>query len=330
VILMKNSKFEAFSLEAEQSVLGGLILSPENFSEVANILTEIDFHDKRHQTLFKTIRSIVDQGESPDVILIADNLLKQSQLDAIGGGEYLGFLSTNIPSAANILGYARIVKRKSLERQAVALMEQAIWSNDPLKHLENIASLQKESLVCALDKFKGFGKRIDDLGEDKPTEWLVDGLIAKSSRTLLVAKPKVGKTIFSLDLALGIADGGLAVSEYNCAKGDVLYLALEGGEDRLKSTIRRLINAHRMPLPDSFYYETECPDVDNGGQDAIESWCLRVANPVLVVIDMLQNFRSTDIKKGQSLYDADYQATEPLKALVEKYGVSFLINSSLQ
>jgi hypothetical protein len=155
---------------------------------------------------------------------------------------------------------------------------------------------------------------------------LADGLITTSSRTLLAAKPKVGKTIMSLDIALAVAYGGYAMGKYKCKQGDVLYLALEGGERRLKNTIKRLMAAHQITtLPDSFYHETECPTVDNGGVAAIESWCKRVANPTLIVIDILQNFRPA-ITKNQSIYDADYGSTQALKPLVEKYNVAVLFN----
>lgn len=104
--MKSKGKFEEYSLEAEQSVLGGLILSPERFSEVIGILTKSDFYDKRHQILFDSIQSVVDQSKIPDPVTIADNLLKQNKLDDVGGGKYLGLLATNILSAANILTYA--------------------------------------------------------------------------------------------------------------------------------------------------------------------------------------------------------------------------------
>jgi hypothetical protein len=320
-----------YSLEAEQSVIGGLILKNDALPDVSNVLSLDDFYDKRHQLLFKAIQSLESQGQPLDLVTLNQQLQKDDTFNAIGGGEYLGHLVGNTPSAANIMAYARIVKKYSIERQAIALMTQAIAMNngehDPLDNLAQLITLQGE-LARATNGFQNFGKRTNTVinEDDGPIEWLVDDLITTSSRTLLVAKPKVGKTIISLDIALSVAYGGYAIGKYKCKQGDVLYLALEGGEKRLKNTIKRLMAAYHMDtLPNSFYHETECLSIDNGGLTAIEAWCQRVNNPSLIVIDILQNFRPT-VAKGQSVYDADYASTQALKTIVEKYNVAILID----
>jgi len=318
-----------YSLEAEQSVIGGLILKNDALPDVSNVLSLDDFYDKRHQLLFKAIQNLASQGQPFDPVTLSEQLQKDGTLNTIGGGTYLGLLAGNTPSAANIMAYARIVKKKSINRQTIALMNQAIApdNNDPLNNLAQLITLQGE-LARATNGFQNFGKCTNTVinEDDDPIEWLVDGLITTSSRTLLVAKPKVGKTIASLDIAISVACGGYALGKYECKQGDVLYLALEGGEKRLKGTIKRLMTAYHMTtLPNSFYHETECLSIDNGGLTAIETWCKRVDNPSLIVIDILQNFRPT-VAKGQSIYDADYASTQALKTIAEKYGAAILID----
>lgn len=114
---VESLKTPPFSKEAEQSVLGGLMLNNEAWISIADLLTEKDFHLQAHQILFRAIKSLSEEGHPCDPITLSEWLQKHNQLEAIGGAAYLGLLANNTPSAANIIAYAEIVRERSILRQ---------------------------------------------------------------------------------------------------------------------------------------------------------------------------------------------------------------------
>jgi replicative DNA helicase len=114
-------KVPPHSIQAEQSVLGGLMLENSAWDEVADRLTEEDFYRYDHRLIFEAIRTLVDQGSPYDVITLSEWLGKQDALDTAGGLAYLGTLAKNTPSAANIRAYAEIVREYSVLRQLIGV-----------------------------------------------------------------------------------------------------------------------------------------------------------------------------------------------------------------
>ncbi|MDM8561515.1 replicative DNA helicase [Candidatus Parabeggiatoa sp. HSG14] len=114
---VESLKIPPFSKEAEQSVLGGLMLNNEAWISIADLLTEADFYLREHQTLFRAIKSLSEEGNPCDPVTLSEWLQRHDQLETIGGGAYLGLLAGNTPSAANITAYAEIVRERSILRQ---------------------------------------------------------------------------------------------------------------------------------------------------------------------------------------------------------------------
>lgn len=110
-----------FSLEAEQSVIGGLMLKNDAFADVSNVLSLDDFYEKRHQLLFEAIQNLARQGQPFDPVTLSEQLEKDGTLNAIGGGAYVGGLASLTPTATNIMAYARIVKERALKRRLANL-----------------------------------------------------------------------------------------------------------------------------------------------------------------------------------------------------------------
>lgn len=108
-----------FSKEAEQSVLGGLMLNNSAWMTIADLLTENDFYHREHQFIFRAIQTLAEEGHPCDPITLSEWLENNNKLDAIGGNAYLGLLAKNTPSAANIEAYAKIVREHSILRQLV-------------------------------------------------------------------------------------------------------------------------------------------------------------------------------------------------------------------
>ncbi|HZR35689.1 MAG TPA: VapE domain-containing protein [Nevskia sp.] len=108
------------SIEAEQSVIGGLLLNNRAFAEVADRITADDFYAQGHRVLFEHIGELIRGGVSCDFVTLSEHLRSKDLLNAAGGLAYLGTLAADTPSAANVLAYADIVRERSLLRQMIA------------------------------------------------------------------------------------------------------------------------------------------------------------------------------------------------------------------
>lgn len=107
------------SAEAEQAVLGGLILDNDSWSDVGVMLEERDFFSMEHQHIFRAIASLSEKKEPFDFVTLADELDNQGKLDDAGGMSYLTTLATETPSASNIKAYANIVRERAARRRLI-------------------------------------------------------------------------------------------------------------------------------------------------------------------------------------------------------------------
>jgi replicative DNA helicase len=107
------------SIEAEQSVLGGLMIDNATWDQVADLLNENDFYRKDHRLIFRAIASLAEDGQPSDAVTLSEWLASNNELDSAGGLAYLGSLAKNTPTAANIKAYANIVRERSVLRQLI-------------------------------------------------------------------------------------------------------------------------------------------------------------------------------------------------------------------
>ncbi len=107
------------SIQAEQSVVGGLMLDNSTWDNVADRVGEKDFYRREHQLIYSVIRTLADENKPFDVVTLAEELERQEDLDDVGGLPYLGALASDTPSAANIRAYADIVRQHSVTRQLI-------------------------------------------------------------------------------------------------------------------------------------------------------------------------------------------------------------------
>ena len=109
------------SMQAEQSVLGSLMMDNETWNSIANQLVESDFYRRNHQLIFRVIDQLAEQQMPFDVVTLSDSLRNMGELDSIGGLPYLIMLVEDTPTAANILSYVKIVKEKSHLRDLIRI-----------------------------------------------------------------------------------------------------------------------------------------------------------------------------------------------------------------
>lgn len=154
-----------------------------------------------------------------------------------------------------------------------------------------------------------------------PVHYVVPRYVVEGC-TILAGRPKVGKSWFMLDIGLAVAAGGEVLGT-KAEQGDVLYLALEDNERRLKSRITKILGPF-VKGPERFTYATEWPRVDEGGLDKIRAWIKSVPLPRLIVVDVLTRVRSQQ-QGRQAQYDADYSAVAGLQAIASESRVAVVI-----
>lgn len=109
------------SMEAEQAIVGGLLLDNEAFDNITHVISEVDFYRIEHRILFQVIAQLARKGQPFDVVTLLDALKTSNQLDDVGGESYLFELANNTPSIANVAAYAEIVREKSVQRQLIGI-----------------------------------------------------------------------------------------------------------------------------------------------------------------------------------------------------------------
>ena len=215
------------SIEAEQSVLGGLMLDNSAWEQVADILVEQDFYRHDHQLIFRAIRTLLDQAQPVDVITLAEWHDKHGELDKVGELAYLGHLAGNTPSAANIAAYASIVRERSILRQLIqvgnsisnmAFKPEGLSTEDMLdkaeRHVFEIAekgARRGGGFIQVKDVLTKVVDRIDTLFEqDSAITGLPTGFIDFDDQTsglqpadliIVAGRPSMGKTTFAMNLA---------------------------------------------------------------------------------------------------------------------------------
>src|SRR6185503_14744241 len=110
-------KLPPYSLEAEQSVLGGLLLDNTAWEKIADLLAEADFYRADHRQIYHHISLLIEENKPADALTVAESLERAGKLEEVGGQAYLGSLAVNTPSAANIRRYAEIVHDRAIMRK---------------------------------------------------------------------------------------------------------------------------------------------------------------------------------------------------------------------
>jgi hypothetical protein len=154
----------------------------------------------------------------------------------------------------------------------------------------------------------------------EPVNFVVPGLIAEGA-TLFGGAPKIGKSWLAYGLAIAIASGRPVFDQIPITQGDVLYLALEDSERRLKS---RLLKMGVRNAPERLTLATEWPGLDDGCIAELAAWADSVARPSLIIVDVLKMVRGVT-RGNESLYDSDYRALTGLASFARNRGIAIVV-----
>jgi replicative DNA helicase len=242
------------NLEAEQSVLGGILLEPGALDRIADILAPEDFYHEAHEKIYQTMLELYRRREPVDLVTVSALMYDRQLLDAVGGPGFLASLGDNVGSAANIEYWARIVHEKSILRQLISCSngiaaqsyeqindvdtfldeaENRIFTIAETKLRQGFFSLGSlvESEISLLEQL--YGRR--EMTTGVPTHFRdLDRYTAglqKSDLIILADRPSMGKTALALNIA------------YNVAHYSQLPVAVFSLEMSKEQLVRRLLSA---------------------------------------------------------------------------------------
>lgn len=212
------------NLEAEASVLGSLMLDKDAVIKIADLLKVGDFYKDDHNLIFETMLALYEEREPIDVLSLSNRLEEKGKLEKVGGSSYLASLVNTVPSATNVVHYAKVVQKKVLLRRLIAAAsdivemgydesedvqklldeaEQKVFAVSqkyikqdfiPIKSILELAFNRIDELHKSDHAFRGVQTHFPDLDN------LLAGL-QKSDLLILAARPSIGKTTFALDIA---------------------------------------------------------------------------------------------------------------------------------
>ncbi len=212
------------NIEAEQSVLGGILIENESINKVMEILIADDFYREGHRKIFDALINLLERDEPADLITLTNELRKIDHLDSVGGASYLTSLIDSVPTAANIEYYAKIVKEKAILRKLIQTSTEIItqsyqdrgdvegFLDEAERAIFEISERRvKPSFYSIRDIVKESFKTLEKLFEKKelvtgvPSGFKdLDRLTAgfhASDLIIVAGRPSMGKTAFCLNLA---------------------------------------------------------------------------------------------------------------------------------
>ena len=364
----KNSigKIPPQNIEAEQSLLGCLLIDKDSLVKIADIIRADDFYKDAHRKIFETILELYEKREPIDLISLGNRLEERNTLEKIGGKTYLTTLTNTVPTASHIVSYAQIVQRKSTLRRLLGtageIIELAHKETDEVDALLDKAEQSlfgvsqrylRRSFTSITEVLTEAFDRIDELHRETgklrgvPTYFSsLDNVLAglqKSDLIILAARPSVGNTTLALDIARNVAVRAkipVGIFSLEMSKEQLVdrLLCAEAGVDLWKMRTGRLsdqgqdddftrINRAMGVLSEAKMY---IDDTANASVMEIRTKARRLQSEHglgLIVIDYLQLMEGTGDRENR-VQEVSY-ISRNLKAIARELNVPVLALSQL-
>jgi replicative DNA helicase len=346
------------NIQAEQSVLGSLLLSPTSWDKIVELVTEKDFYRAEHQLIFRHISRIIERGGQLDTITLAESIQNTGKLDKVGGLSYIGKLESDTPTAANIVQYAKIVHSHRLEREfssaaadiaSLAESHEEISvklekAGDVLSRLVETDKSSTETLLEATagaiefiearyasqDHISGLRTGFDDLDE------LTSGL-QPSDLIILAGRPSMGKTALAINIAENAAMNGIPALVFSLEMSSP-QLALRSISSLGKINLQRLrsgrledddwsrLTAAASKIQDAPFFLDSNPMITASQMHSRAKQIKRKHGLGLIVIDYLQLMSEAS---GNTRNEELSSITRRLKLMAKDLNVPVILLSQL-
>lgn len=308
-------------LEAEQSLLGGILIDNDGLSAAFEVLRGDEFYRDSHRVIFRVIQELFEKNEPIDLITVADLLSEKSQLEAVGGATYLATLVDTVPSATNVGAYAKIVNEKALLRRLIqAANEISAWCygggksvEEVLDHAEaSIFSITENRIRSSYSPIKEIVKKsietIESLQENRelvtgvPCHYTdLDKLTAgfqRSDLIIIAARPSMGKTALALNIARNAAlQSGVPVGIFSLEMSkDQLAMRLLCAEAR--------VDSHKIRT--GFLSQQECAKMITAAGSFMDAPIYIDDTPAISTLELRAKARRMMADRGLGLVVVDY------------------------
>ena len=223
---VEQLKIPPHSIEAEQSVLGSMMIAPDSWDKVAEIVVEDDFYNRSHRTIFGAIIKLLSNNHSVDTVTVKDTLAQNGQLEEAGGFAYLIELAKNTPSAANVTAYANVIRERAVVRELIGVAHDIadVGYNPEGRNSADILDLAETKVFEIAEKRTGenegpkdvttvLTKTVNRLDELVKQGLSITGVstgytdldektsgLQRSDLVIVAARPSMGKTTFAMNL----------------------------------------------------------------------------------------------------------------------------------
>ena len=346
------------SIEAEQALLGSLIINPESFDKVAGFISVNDFYLEEHKHIYSALVKMYNQSKVIDAVTLVNTLVEEGDRDEAGGIQYISLIAESVPSVSNIGDYARIVKEKSTLRRLINICDDisadAYEEGAPLKTIIDGAE-QKIFDISHNNEAKDFRhirnilqnvyQEIETLSEtngavkgSKTGFSALDRMLIQMGQgdlVILGARPGMGKTSFAMNIAVNVAKQNKAVAIFSLEmSGEQLVtriLSSEAMVDSSKLRTGQLKGEDWENLASVVSSLSGCDiyidDTSAISSAEMKSKLRRIKNLGLVVIDYIGLMQSTSNSDNRAQQVGEISRN--LKIMAKDFGIPILCCAQL-
>ncbi|HSA07732.1 MAG TPA: replicative DNA helicase [Candidatus Gastranaerophilales bacterium] len=359
----KTERIPPQSIEAEQAVLGAILIDPNAIAKTIDILKPESFYKQSHKNIFSSMVFLFNNSDPIDVVSVSENLKSKEKLDSVGGRAYINDLALSVITSANVEYYAKIISEKSVLRElikaggeitsiayndvspekAVDAAEQLIFSISQKKTAENLTHVGE----IVLDSYKLIEERYNNRDELVGTPsgfYDLDSLTAgfqPSDLIIVAARPSMGKTTFCLNIAqeVGIKrKKPVAIFSLEMAKEQLVQRML-CSEAEIDANRLRTGHMHAedwQKLAKTLGEMNDCPIFidDSPGLTISElrakcrRLCISQKELGLVIIDYLQLMEGSDTRRNDRVQEIS-QISRGLKGIARELKTPVIALSQL-